>query len=95
MVATCERPGDMPDTFVKSLVHAKMQLKPMEKADRELCIKWLLNNEPKLRGIDLNITDVAKHLQGKTFKEIRNTLIKVLRGARDNLNQEGIEKRLA
>jgi len=67
----------------------------MEKMDRETCLTWLIKNDPKLRGVDVNIKEVAKHLQGKTFKEIRNTLIKVTRGDREGLTQEIIEKRIA
>jgi SpoVK/Ycf46/Vps4 family AAA+-type ATPase len=43
----------------------------------------------------VDTVQVAKHLQGKTFKEIRNTLVKVTKGDRSQLNEEIVYKRLA
>jgi len=69
-------------------------MKTMEKQDRERCVEWLLRNDERLKGIEVDVVQVAKHLQGKTFKEIRNTLVKVTRGDRQSLTDEIIYKRL-
>jgi hypothetical protein len=69
-------------------------MKTMEKQDRERCVEWLPRNDERLKGIEVDVVQVAKHLQGKTFKEIRNTLVKVTRGDRQSLTDEIIYKRL-
>jgi len=49
LVATCEKRGDMLESVVKSLVQGRhLTLRSMEKGEREDCISWLLENEPKL-----------------------------------------------
>jgi energy-coupling factor transporter ATP-binding protein EcfA2 len=95
ILLTCEKPGDMLESFTKSMVQGRrLQMKGMEKGDRERCIEWLMQAEGKLRGIKVDVLQVAKQLQGKTIKEIRNTLIKVTRGDRESLTSELIDKRL-
>jgi hypothetical protein len=51
LVLTCEKQGDMLDSFVKTLVEGKFQMKAMEKADRERCVEWLLRTDERLRGV--------------------------------------------
>jgi hypothetical protein len=94
IVLTCEKPGDMLESFTKNMVQGRLQIKGMEKGDRERSIEWLIKTEGKLRGFEIDVPQVAKHLQGKTFKEIRSTLLKVTRGDRDSLTNELINKRL-
>lgn len=94
IVLTCEKPGDMLESFTKNMVQGRLQIKGMEKGDRERCIEWLIKTEGKLRGFEIDVSQVAKHLQGKTFKEIRSTLLKVTRGDRESLTNELINKRL-
>ena len=67
----------------------------MEKQDRESCVAWLMKNDERLNGIDLDVIQVSKHLQGKTFKEIRNILVKVTKGDKSQVTNELVYKRLA
>lgn len=66
----------------------------MEKQDREDCVAWVMKNDERLNGIDLDVIQVSKHLQGKTFKEIRNILVKVTKGDRLQVTNELVNKRL-
>ena len=66
----------------------------MEKQDREDCVAWLMKNDERLNGIDLDVMQVSKHLQGKTFKEIRNILVKVTKGDRSQVTNEIVNNRL-
>ena len=53
-----------------------------------------MKNDERLNGIDLDVIQVSKHLQGKTFKEIRNILVKVTKGDRSQVTNEIVNNRL-
>ena len=78
--------SDIGEPFNK-LFRDKFSLKNPEKHDRELIISALMNTQGDL------VTQVAKYLQGKTFKEIKNIVYKVTKGGKDRGDE--MIKRLA
>jgi hypothetical protein len=61
----------------------KINMRNPEKAERERIIEWIIENDEKLQGLEVSVPEIAKYLQGKSIKEIKNILIKVL-GGREN-----------
>ncbi|TNV84611.1 hypothetical protein FGO68_gene8789 [Halteria grandinella] len=98
--ATCEKQGDILEGFARTLFRDKFTLKSLEKDDRESIISWLFKHDKSLQSFDGaftndEITILAKNMQGKPIKEIRGTLIKVMRGQqKESVQMECIQKRL-
>ena len=98
--ATSEKQGDVLEGFSRTLFRKKFILKSLEKDDREAIIEWLFQNEKVLKQYRSLITKedivlIGKNMQGKPIKEIRGTLIKIMKGQKaESVNMENIQKRL-
>ncbi|CDW87814.1 aaa atpase domain-containing protein [Stylonychia lemnae] len=97
LVFPTQKKSDISDIFAK-LIRNKIQILNPEKQDRDAIVRWMLEFDSKLKLdieiiLKLNINEIAKYLQGKTVKEIRNTLIKILK-SRNELNNDILMKRL-
>eukprot|EP00347_Sterkiella_histriomuscorum_P006220 403353605 len=73
----------------------------LKRGDRENLIQWLLTNDKKLKLSDeeflrqIKMGEISKYMQGKTIKEIRNIMIKVMKTKHgQDITNEIITKRL-
>jgi peroxin-6 len=83
LIATCEKEEEM-GTLGRILFADRVKIEAPERADRAQMVEHMVKSD------EIDYAELAKYLQGKSFKEMQMLLTKVTRHLKDALTTENV-----